>query len=240
MNFRPFLPLLLLSVLSQPCAAQPAEDITLSARSSILNRYVWRGIAGSGKPVLQPSANLAWRGVSLDLWGNVDLNGEAGLNEVDLTLGWCGSKGAFNLEAGAIYYSFPNTGIAATTEVYLGLSHSSALSPSLRFYRDIAEVEGEYLSLGLSPRLPWGGEDSGPVFGATLGYGSGSHNRYYYGAGRAAFTDLQLSLSLPLALGENYTLTPLLGYAGLLDRRIRRAMPHDDSFIAGITFAASF
>ncbi len=230
-----------LSGLLMWCGQVQAEgDFNLAVRSSSLNRYVWRGIAGTGKPVLQPSANLAWRGVSFDVWGNIDLNGEAGLNEVDLTLGWCGSKGAINLEAGAIHYSFPNTGITSTAEVYLGLSHSSPLNPSLRFYRDLGEVDGEYLSLGCSPRLPWCGEDSGPVFSAALGYGSGSHNRYYYNSGRAAFTDLQLSLSLPLALGENFSLTPLLGYCGRLDRRLRKSIPHADSFIAGITVAASF
>lgn len=216
-----------------------AGDLDLAVRSSFLSRYVWRGVSVEGKPVLQQSVNLSGRGLSLELWGNFDLSRSDGMNELDVTAGYVRSVGAFNLECGLVYYTFPNTSAGVTTELYLGVNRTSALNPWFRVYRDIRLADGAYCGFGIAPVLPCPGEKELSL-GLGFGFGSSGFNRFCYGVDKAALTDFQINLNLPLDLAGRCRLTPSAGFSALLDSGIRKAVATDGFFIAGLTVSFPF
>ena len=75
---------------------------------------------------------------------------------------------------------------------------------------------------------------------AVAGYGSARHNNFNYGADRKAFTDVTVSLGVPIHMGGNWTLTPSVNYASLLDSRIRHATGPDNHSWVGLALSCSF
>jgi hypothetical protein len=154
---------------------------------------------------------------------------------------------------GAIYYDFP--GCAAdgsrcpdTTEVYWGLNFDLPLSPSLTVYHDVDEAEGSYVSLALGqciekiaelgPHIPIAME-----IGASLGWGSGSYNKYYWGTDQSKLNDFVLSVSFPVMIGDDLTLSPNLNYVTLVSDDVRATDVYgtdSDFFFAGVRLLKHF
>ena len=90
-----------------------AEPLTVGLEADFASRYVWRGIALSDGPVLQPSAWVSFAGLTLTPWANIafsDGSAPAGLNELDLTLDY--SRDVFDLTVNPSFsvYLYPNQG----------------------------------------------------------------------------------------------------------------------------------
>jgi hypothetical protein len=217
-------------------------------------KYIWRGQNLSDDPVFQPGLSAAAGPLTASIWGNMDMtniNGNAGdFSEVDYSLDYSGSlpdAESIGYSIGVIYYDFPGTSVPDTTEIYGGLSLDVPLSPSVTLYRDVDEAEGTYVSLGighsiekiaeLAPDMPLGMD-----LGASLGWGSSSYNKYYWGPDNSELNDLVLSASFPVALGD-LTVSPSLNYVKLVDSDIRSADAYassSDYFFAGISLSLSF
>ena len=59
---------------------QEPEKPTWNVGTDILSQYVWRGIAYSrGSVVVQPSLTGTYKGISINVWNNFDLQGEQSL-----------------------------------------------------------------------------------------------------------------------------------------------------------------
>ena len=216
----------------------------VSVETALMNKYIWRGIVVTGEPVIQPSVTTGFGGLSFNVWGNIDLsdgeNYDLDLNEVDYTLDYSAELGVVGLSAGAIYYSFPNTGVDGTTELYAGLSISSVLNPSITLYRDVQEAEGTYVSLGIAPSIPLEACNSSLDLSFSLGIGSDKHNSFYYGAAGSAVSDFMLGLSMPFSLSGNTSLTPSIAFVNLVDSDIRDAQASDGNVLVGLSFSTSF
>ena len=113
--------------------------------------------------------------------------------------------------------------------------------------RAIDEAEGTYIALAfahsreklfeLGPGVPVGLE-----LGASLGWGSRSYNKYYWGTGQSKINDLTLSASFPFEVG-GWTVIPSLNYVTLLSDDIRGTDAYgtdSDFFYAGIGFVKEF
>jgi len=148
---------------------------------------------------------------------------------------------------GLIYYDFPNTMIADTTEAYWGLNFDLPASPFITCYHDLDEAEGTYISLGvghsvekiieLGPDVPVGME-----IGVSFGWGSGSYDKYYWGTDQSKMNDLVLSASFPFEVA-GWMFTPSVNYVTLLSDDIRNtdAYGTDSDFLfAGISFSKKF
>jgi hypothetical protein len=148
---------------------------------------------------------------------------------------------------GVIYYDFPGTTVKDTTEIYWGLNFDLPLSPSVTVYHDVDEAEGSYISLAfghslekvakLGPDLPVGME-----IGASLGWGSSSYNKYYWGTDQSKLNDLVFSVSFPIEIA-GWTVAPSLNYITLLSDDIRDTDVYgtdSDFFFAGISLSKSF
>jgi hypothetical protein len=230
------------------------NGIDFELRTDFLSKYIWRGQNLDDDPVFQPGISISHKNVTASVWGNFELtniNGNSDdFSELDYSLDYSDAvPGIEGLEysIGLIYYDFPGTALKDTTEVYLGFSLDLPLSPSLTIYHDIDEADGSYISLAfahsiekiaeLAPDVPIGLE-----LAASLGWGSGSYNKYYWGADQSKLNDLTLSASFPFeACG--WTVVPSLNYVTLLSDDIRATDAYgtdSDFFFAGVGLVRRF
>ena len=160
------------------------------------NKYVWRGMLLTDGPVFQPAATLGYKGASINVWGNLDLNNandNAGeFNEVDLTLDYTHSIKEFSVSGGMIYYDFPNTDFRSTLELYLAAGVDILLQPSITVYFDVDQAEGIYGTFGLSHSFDLPDSDSvswSLDLATSIGLGSSKYNDFYFVVYDVAFTD---------------------------------------------------
>ena len=235
------------------------DEIGFELSADYSGKYIWRGQNLTDDPVFQPGISAIYGNFTAGIWGNLDLTNINDRNgnflEMDYYLDW--SDDLPNVEgisysAGLIYYDFPGsyadgTRLPDTLEAYLGLNFDLPASPSITAYHDLDEAEGTYISLGighnvkqvleLSPGVPVGMD-----IGATLGWGSGSYDKYYWGTDQSKINDLVLSVSFPFEI-EGLTITPSLNYVTLLSDDIRDTDTYgtaSDFFFVGIGLTKKF
>jgi hypothetical protein len=239
---------------AQP-AADAAKDWSLTLDATFNGKYIWRGINLVDDPVFQPSVAFSYRGLTASVWGNMELTNTntfpghgdtAGdFTEVDYILDYSWAWRGVNLSAGAIYYDFPNTSAPSTTELYGVVALDVLLAPSVTLYQDIDEADGTYVNFALGHTFEDVWQPSETVsmsvdLSGSVGLGSANFNSFYYGVDQTAFTDVLVSLGLPLEIGERWTVTPSLNYSSLLDDDIRGGMSNDGNLWFGTSLAFTF
>jgi hypothetical protein len=180
------------------------------------------------------------------------VNDEKGkFTEVDLVLDYSGQfPGVETLgySVGLIYYDFPVTGAADDTlELYWGLGLDVLANPSVTVYHDVDEAEGTYVSLGVEHSFDNVAELAADIpvgidLGASLGWGSSSYNRFYWGLNNGKLNDLLLSASFPVEMG-GWTVAPSVNYVTLVSDDIRDTDVYgtdSDFFFAGVSLSTSF
>ena len=136
--------------------AEEAEKPTAGVDLGVFSQYIWRGEALSKNSlVIQPSVTLGYKGVSLNVWGNLDTDSKpwngAKYNETDITLSYAKTIGITKLTGGYIYYALDETPTARDTqEIFGSVGLNVLLSPTLTVYRDISAFPGWYINLGVS------------------------------------------------------------------------------------------
>ncbi len=230
------------------------NGIDFEITADYFGKYIWRGQNLSDDPVFQPGLSASYKGLTAAIWGNMDLtniNGNSGdFSEMDYSLDYSSTFSGIEgvgYSVGVIYYDFPGTTTKDTTEVYWGLNFDLPLNPSITVYHDVDEAEGSYVSLAfghsieriaeLGPDIPVGME-----IGTSLGWGSGSYNKYYWVTDQSKLQDLTFSVSFPMEIA-GWTLSPSLNYITLVSDDIRDTDVYgtdSDFFFAGISLSKSF
>ena len=235
------------------------NEVGFELTADYFGKYIWRGQNLSDDPVFQPGISAAYGNLTTGVWGNLDLtniNDRSGdFFEIDYYLDWSDDLPGFEgvgYSVGVIYYDFPGsyadgTRDPDTTEVYCGLNFDLPLSPSITVYHDVDEAEGSYVSLAfghsieriaeLGPDIPVAME-----LGASLGWGSGSYNKYYWGTDQSKLQDLTFSVSFPMEIA-GWTLSPSLNYITLVSDDIRATDVYgtdSDFFFVGVSLSKSF
>ena len=234
-----------------------AQKIEFEVTTDYYGKYIWRGQNISDDPVFQPGASLSWNGFTAAWWANLEttkINGKSGeFTEHDWSLDYSGDLPfgeGISYSVGLINYYFPTVDDAGeTTEVYWGLAFDLPLSPSVTVYHDVDEIKGTYASFGIghsiekiaeiTPDMPIGLDIS-----ASLGWGSASYNKGYWGAAIDSdkLNDFALSLAFPFEFA-GWTVTPSLNYVTLVNGSIRDTDAFNqasDYFFAGIGIAKGF
>ncbi len=235
------------------------DEIGLELTTDFYGKYIWRGQNLTDDPVFQPGISATYGNFTAGIWGSLDLTNindrDGDFLEIDYYLDWSDELSDFEgigYSVGLIYYDFPGsyddgTRLPDTLEAYLGLNFDLPASPSITCYHDLDEAEGTYISLGighnveqifeLSPGIPVSMD-----FGAALGWGSGSYDKYYWGTEQSKINDLTLSVSFPFEIA-GLTITPSLNYITLLSDDIRDTDAYgtdSDFFFAGIGLIKKF
>ncbi len=230
------------------------EEISFELTTDNFGKYIWRGQNLDDDIVFQPGISASYNGLTVGIWGNMELTKindcRDEITEFDYSLDYTGDVPGLSgvgFSVGLIYYNFPNTNVQDTVEAYCGFGFDLPLSPSVTWYLDLDEAEGSYVSLGIGhsveeifeivPAVPVAMEA-----GASLGWGSGSYNKYYWGTDQTKLNDLVLSASFPFEVA-GWTITPSVNYVTLVSDDIRDTDAYgtsSDFFFAGINFAKAF
>ncbi len=183
MNRHRIVCLLVLSFLNNPFAFPQAEEpeeqkvVSFSTEATLTSKFMWRGQRLTDGWCFQPSATVGAKGLSLNVWGNVDLqsvnegdslllkenplaigspSGLRGrMSEVDITASYAGEVSKVGFDVGMIAYLLPYTSESdpSTTELFGSVSLASVpLAPKLTLYADVDESRkydgtGLYLEL---------------------------------------------------------------------------------------------
>ena len=239
---------------ADPVFADADEEISFELTADHFGKYIWRGQNLDDDIVFQPGLSVGWGNLTVGLWGSMELTDFSDhrheFTELDYSLDYSddvpGMEGV-GYSVGLIYYDFPNTGLSDTTEAYLGFGLDLPLNPSVTWYLDLDEAEGSYVSLGvehgieeifeIGPGIPVAME-----IGASLGWGSGSYNKYYWGTDQTKLNDLVLSASFPFEVA-GWMIRPSVNYVTLVSDDIRDTDTYgtsSDFFFAGIGASKSF
>jgi hypothetical protein len=186
----------------------------VAVQADLVSRYVWRGfdLLPANHAAIQPSltVDLGKSGFALNLWSSFALAQRATFkysDEIDVTLSYdFKMPEGWELSAGLTHYgywfaedfSFKD---ATSQEVYATLARTDLpMSPTLSIYYDFNLGSGLYVTLGGSHELELSEKVSVEV-GGLVGFNS----RQFIG--KTGFSDIDLFVKAPLALGKA-TLTP--------------------------------
>ena len=147
-------------------------------------------------------------------------------SEVDYTFSYAHSFQDVSIDVGTITYTFPerSASLAATTEIYGGISFDSVpLAPSATLYVDVDETSSGGGTTGLYFLLAAGHSlavphpvVSGVDLSASVAFANSGFGEFFYGASESGAHDFNFTVSLPLTLGENWSVTPFVAYSALL------------------------
>ena len=228
-----------------------AEDyLSVGANADFFTKYVWRGQNLADDRVLQPGAYINYKDITASFWGNLDLtdgNGHNGeFSEIDLTLDYTAQiPGAdfLSYSLGVINYDFPiNGGADDTWEIYWGFGLDVPANPSVTVYHDVDEVDGTYVSFGIEHSIENLTESGLSVdLSASIGWGSSSYNKSYWGPDKSELNDLVLSAAFPFE-AAGFSITPSVKYITLIgdDIRTPKTYGQNDMWIVGVGFAKAF
>jgi hypothetical protein len=215
------------------------------------SKYIWRGQNINDESVLQPCVYVSAYGFTGSIWGNLDLTNSNGnsdeFTEFDYTLDYTTAipgVESVSFSAGVIHYRFPSTTFNSTTELYGGLSAAVPLSPAIKVYYDIDEIEGCYMQLSVGHTIEkitrWREDCYCNIqFGAAIGYGTSKYNEGYFGVESGALNDLTISGALPICFGR-WTIKPSVGYSTMLSDDVRAATVNSDNFWGGVSVSVNF
>lgn len=143
-------------------AKKEEDKPQFSGSVDLLSQYVWRGIALSrGSAVIQPSMTISFKGLAVNVWGNLDTNernpfginkpnrNAAKWNETDLTVSYSREVlKNLTLTGGIIYYALDsNNSLYDSFEVYGGFGYKFPwFEVGFAAYREVANLPGWYLS----------------------------------------------------------------------------------------------
>ena len=243
---------LLLLALTLPQIASADNSIGVDLTADFCSKYIWRGQNLNDDYVFQPGIAITYGGLTAAIWGNLDLSGynrNAGeFTEVDYSLDYSAAVpgiDGLDFSVGVIHYRLPSVG--HTTELYWGFALDAPLNPSVTVYHDIDEIDGTYVSFGLShsidriidlaPNLPVGMQ-----IGASLGIGNSDYNKAYWGVGGTRANDLAFSVAWPIEIA-GFTFAPSINYVTLVGSGLRRSDAYakgSDYFYTCLSLSKSF
>lgn len=242
-------------IIAAGCSCVRADDannpVKFGISADYFGKYIWRGQNLTNGSVFQPSISVNAYGFTGSVWGNQDwtsVNDHSGeFTEFDYALDYSSAMpglSGVNYSVGVVHYVFPGTLFKPTTEVYGGLSFDLPLTPYIRIYHDVQEINGSYLQVGLGHTIEKIARFSetcycGLQLGTSFGYGTDNYNEGYFGVGGGRFNDWTTSVGLPICLGK-WTVKPSINYSMMLDDKIRQATAKSDNLWFGAGISRSF
>ncbi len=246
-------------MLSVDSVVSPGSVLSFGAELDGNSRYVWRGLALSDGPVLQPSAWVSLAGFTLTPFANFAFREDdapAGLNELDFTLDYsrdirleardasreAGDESNLTVNPSFSVYLYPNQVDAPPTgELALALSYPvGPVSVFTDHSVDLIATPGAYfgdagLSFETEPIPSLTAEAS-----AYAGWGSARFNDANLDVNRAALDVAGADLALTWSVCGLFYLRPHAGLSVLLDRELRAAVPNPLLITGGLALGRDF
>lgn len=237
-------------MLAAALTAGVVSAVDVEGDIGLYSQYVWRGMNLDSKPAMQGGLTVSQSGFYANIWGNYSLSddyvgvGNDELNELDYTVGYAGAVGVVDYDVGVIYYTFPNTALDNTQEIYVGLAlNNLPVTPSIYAYFDVHEADGFYAVADLN----YGKELSDALsmeLGASAAYGDKNYHNFYYGKNKGGLSDMSVYAGLSYALTENLSLNGLLACTfypdGAMADTAENVYVHDQNLFGGVNLAFGF
>jgi hypothetical protein len=225
MNFRNTMVMMLVVISFLTLSASAfAFEVKGTSNVYLTNNNFWR-ISGIKDPYIQFDSSLSTSignlEASISPWVSYNLDSKE-VNEVDYILDIGYPVGGLSLNAGAIYYDV--TDVPETAEVYGSAGYETeigkliSLSPGVKFYYDVREINKAYFEASLSLGTPLFSYVSlNSVFGYDFGqFEIPDENGTLVAESKP--TTLQLGISADYEITKGVTLSPSFTYVlGLHD-----------------------
>ena len=184
--------------------ASKDEQASITFKTDMLGKYVYRGFALSNGPVIQQTTTISKGGFSANWFTNVEKR-NGGINEHDFTVSYYSpidknTSAAFGYTA----YTFRHIPSTEIRELYGSISLDQGLKPYLLLSQSYRPGRGTYMELGISPPLLVGNKTI--TLEAAL-----SHNNHYLREGRG-WSHARVGLSIAIPSTEQITLIPQIVY----------------------------
>jgi len=211
----------LFGVLSATSALADDAKPTANASVATYSQYVWRGWELSRDSiVIQPSMTIAYNGVAVNLWGNLDTNTYSSdpalktndFNETDLTISYDGAAGKILYGMGYIYYAISPED---SQEFYAKVGVDILLKPTVTVYREIANNASWYIQAAIAHSLPIAGKATLDL-GGKVGYYISATDTFTEANSDKKYSGLHdgvLSAALTIPVGQYLTIAPQLYYS---------------------------
>ncbi len=229
--------------------AVPKEEekvLNYGAEVDFISRYVWRGLAWSDGPVMQPSAWIGAYGFELSVWSNFVLNEEANqgeFNEVDIILNYIYEFGKLAVEPHFEYWFYPNQDDSPSTgELSLNLAYNfwGPFSAFTNQAFDIKEYTKAYFGeLGITyedeffEKLVLSGQ-------LSFGWGSSMYNETYVGVAKTAVDVVNFNLSIAYYPVKYFFLRPHMELSVLMDDELRENVEDRTIVCGGMALGMEF
>ena len=202
-------------------AAEAPDNPALTTRVDFFSRYVWRGLAWSEGPVMQPSVGVSFGAFSATGWANVGMDRRDGssLNEVDIILSYQTASGNMAMETCLQFFTYPNSkNSPATGEAVVSVSYPvGPLRTYVSHASDFVHYRGShYTEIGFCYTRDLGWNTSLEI---SLGVSAGSRkfNDVYAGVAKSAWNVASLQVTLEHELSDGWGLSAQLSLSELLD-----------------------
>jgi len=236
----------------QTVVAEEAEKPTAAIDMGMFSQYIWRGLELSKDSlVIQPSVTLGYKGVSLNVWGNLDSDNKAyggnKYNETDLTLSYAKTFGITKLTGGYIYYGLD--GLTDSQEVFGSVGLTTILNPTISIYREIASMPAWYVNFGISHSLEVVNK---------ITFDMAASGGYYF-SDDSAFAETTnpsskyrqlhnglVSVGFTIPFGDYFSVKPMLAYSFPLSSKAKdyiqaASLSDESSFLyGGVTLSMAF
>lgn len=220
------------------------SSVPVSAELSMttLSDYMWRGMICNGNPVWQPSLTLGsemgdFGSLAFNIWSSFDLTHKrgtantsrrtSGLQEIDYTATYSIEVFGLGLDAGHIWYTFPNNNGSTDQELYLTASYDNPIvTPSASVYWDYSDsadtdVSQVYATLAASHDFALT-EKLTLTPSASLGFGGNAWTKYVTDESLGTeLTDQTTGLSATYALNDHVSLGALVNYTWIPSDALR-------------------
>jgi hypothetical protein len=230
-------------------ATTAEKDWGVSLGLAFNTKYVSRGFLTTDGPVLEPTASVSYKGLSLTAWNNTNLTHMPscahGCSEYDYTLAYAWKAGNLDYSVGTIYYQFVHAEARSTLEVFGSICFGGALSPRITVYQDVHVNYGAYVTGAISHTFedvwkPRDGVAMDIALSGQVAWGSAGQNDFNLGVKKPGPADAIISAGVPFRIGEHLTITPAANLTFVLDDDIRARVPHPTVFFYGITTTYCF
>jgi len=239
-------------------AADEAKP-TAAMDLGVFSQYLWRGFELShNSMVIQPSVTMAYNGLSLNFWGNLDTDRkiiaadgsqshESKYTETDLTLAYGKDLGPVKLSGGLIYYGLD--GMQDSQELFASATLNTILNPTLSVYREIAHLPAWYVNFGVSHSQELVNKITLDL-AASAGYYYSDDSNFSEvkdpGTRYREFNNGLISVGLTIPFGEYVSVKPMIAYSfplsGTADDYITATSisNHSDFVYGGVTLSVAF
>lgn len=218
---------------------KPEWAPTVTAATSFMTKYIWRGQNLGDDPVIQPEVAISKWGLTASFWGNyntrvkksddstistqeftefdntIDYTFNVGDMSKKFDLGEAGLLAPLSLSTGYIYYIFPNQNQHSkkfdSDEIYLGGVYSCFLNPSFKWYYDFEQGRGSYLQWGISHTFDLG---SGITADTAI---TAAYNVHQW-TPKTGWSDMNFSGGVNIPVLRYFVIRPNMAYSLILNR----------------------